>query len=84
MENKILNEMKEYFANTSKEQLKKDFEELAEYNQFGPKARDFVNNICQSFSITYEERQSLWDREFKKYMEYPKEELVKMLIGRRP
>lgn len=41
-------------------------------------------SICQSFSITHEERQSLWDREFKKYMEYPKEELVKMLIGRRP
>lgn len=80
MEDKILNGMKEYFANTSKEQLKKDFEELVEYNQFGPKAKDFV----QTFSITYEERQSLWDREFKKYMEYPKEELVKMLIGRRP
>ena len=47
MENKILNEIKEYFANTSKEQIEKDFEELAEYNQYGPKAKDFVEMILK-------------------------------------
>lgn len=42
MKNKILNEMKEYFANTSKEQIKEDFEELVGYNQFGPKEKDLL------------------------------------------
>lgn len=39
--------MKEYFANTSKEQQEKDWQELAEYNQFGPKAKDFVEGILK-------------------------------------
>lgn len=45
---KILAEMKEYFANTSEEQIEKDWQELAEYNQFGPKAKDFVEDILKT------------------------------------
>ena len=44
---KILDGIKEYFANTSEEQQEKDWQELAEYNQFGPKAKDFVEGILK-------------------------------------
>ena len=48
---KILAGMMEYFANTSEEQIEKDWQELAEYNQFGPKAKDFVEErlFCGGF-----------------------------------
>lgn len=37
-----------------------------------------------SFSITLEESQKLYDREFEELMKLPKCELVKRLIGERP
>ena len=33
---KLIQGLEEYFANTSEEQLKKDWEELEQYNQYGP------------------------------------------------
>ena len=39
----------------------------------------------QSFSITLQEQQALWDREFIRLnSSYSKEELIKLLIGERP
>lgn len=38
----------------------------------------------QSFSITKQEQQALWDREFIRFMNRSKEELVKLIIGERP
>lgn len=32
----LLQKLEEYFRNTSKEQLDKDWEELKEYNEIGP------------------------------------------------
>lgn len=37
---KIIQGLEEYFANTSEEQLKKDWEELEQYNQYGPEIED--------------------------------------------
>lgn len=33
---KLIQALEEYLANTSPEQLKKDWEELEQYNQYGP------------------------------------------------
>lgn len=38
----------------------------------------------RSFSITREERQALWRREYERLMARPKEELVKLIIGEMP
>lgn len=40
--------------------------------------------LNESFSITLEKRQELYDREFDNLMEKSKEELVELIIGRRP
>ena len=42
MEDKILTEIKEYFANTPKEQIEKDFKDLEEFNLIGEKVTDFI------------------------------------------
>lgn len=41
---KLLDEVKAYFASASKEQLRKDWEELKEYNEFGPIALSVLDN----------------------------------------
>lgn len=40
------------------------------------------NNDC--YTITLEQRQEMYDREYEELMALPKEELVKRLIGERP
>lgn len=40
---KILKKLNEYLENASEEQLKKDWEELEQYNQYGPDALEFLN-----------------------------------------
>ena len=37
---KIIQRLEEYLANTSEEQLKKDWAELEQYNQYGPEMED--------------------------------------------
>lgn len=37
---KLIQRLEEYLANTSEEQLKKDWEELEQYNQYGPEMED--------------------------------------------
>ena len=37
---KLIQALEEYFANASEEQLKKDWEELEKYNQYGPEMED--------------------------------------------
>ena len=36
----LIQALEEYLANTSEEQLKKDWEELEPYNQYGPEMED--------------------------------------------
>ena len=47
-------------------------------------ADDYRINDGKAFTITREERQALYDREFNKLMQTPKEDLVRMLIGYKP
>ncbi len=37
---KLIQALEEYLENTSEEQLKKDWEELEQYNQYGPEMED--------------------------------------------
>ena len=48
------------------------------FPQYGTK----LNNGC--YTITLEQQQEMYDREYKELMALPKEELVKRLIGERP
>lgn len=41
-------------------------------------------NNMNTFSCTIEELQEFYDSEFKRLMDYRKEELVRMILGRRP
>lgn len=47
-------------------------------------ADDYRINNQKPISITREERQALYDREFNELMQKPKEDLVRMLIGYKP
>ena len=50
----------------------------------GLTAIEGLKPIEPTFSITLEESQKLYDREFEELMKLPKCELVKRLIGERP
>lgn len=41
----IVDELREYLNNASKEQLDKDFEELSKYNDNGITVKDFLNEL---------------------------------------
>lgn len=47
-------------------------------------SNDEQHNNVNQFSITLEQRQELYDREFNELMQRSKEELVRMLIGYKP
>ncbi len=44
----ILQKLKEYFENTPKEQLDKDWEELKEYNEIGPDMDEYIKSVKES------------------------------------
>jgi len=53
----IVEELKQYLKNTSKEQQKKDWEEIKEYGKFGPTVEEFLykNPIAPPYNPTKEE-----------------------------
>jgi len=44
-EDKILNDLKEYFKNTPKEQIQKDWEETKRFDKVGPTVAEFINSF---------------------------------------
>lgn len=44
----ILQKLEEYFRNTPKEQLDKDWEELKEYNEIGPDMDEYLKSAKES------------------------------------
>lgn len=44
----ILQKLEEYFRNTPKEQLDKDWEELKKYNEIGPDIDEFLKSAKES------------------------------------
>lgn len=44
----LLQKLEEYFRNTSKEQLDKDWEELKEYNEIGPDMDKYIKSVKES------------------------------------
>ena len=41
----LLQKLEEYFRNTPKEQLDKDWEELKEYNEIGPDVDEYIKSV---------------------------------------
>ena len=54
------------------------------YNSLTELNKDPDKNKKNPYSITLEDRQRLYDKEFNELIQKPKEELVRMLIGLRP
>ena len=44
----ILQKLEEYFKNTHKEQLDKDWEELKKYNEIGPDVDEYLKSVEES------------------------------------
>ena len=44
----LLQELEEYFRNTPKEQLDKDWEELKEYNEVDPDIDEYIKSVKES------------------------------------
>ena len=44
----ILQKLEEYFKNTPKEQLDKDWEELKKYNEIGPDVDEYLKSVEES------------------------------------
>ena len=44
----LLQELEEYFRNTPKEQLDKDWEELKEYNEVDPDIDEYIKSVEES------------------------------------
>lgn len=44
----LLQELEEYFRNTPKEQLDKDWEELKKYNEIGPDMDEYIKSVKES------------------------------------
>lgn len=44
----LLQKLEEYFRNTPKEQLDKDWEELKEYNEIGPNMDEYIKFVKES------------------------------------
>lgn len=44
----LLQKLEEYFRNTPKEQLDKDWEELKEYNEIGPDVNEYLKSVQES------------------------------------
>lgn len=42
---KLLENLKEYFKNTSQEQIDKDFEEIEKYNEIGPSVDEYLKMV---------------------------------------
>ena len=49
-ESPLVKGLKDYFENTSPEQLDKDFQELEVYNQIGPDALEYLNHTMKMFN----------------------------------
>ena len=49
----MLQELKEYLNNTSKEQLEKDWEELKQYQNIGPTVDEYFENLERRFKKLY-------------------------------
>ncbi len=43
--NELLKNIENYFANTSKEHLQKVYDELKDYNQYGPTVEEYLDGI---------------------------------------
>ena len=44
----LLQKLEEYFRNTPKEQLDKDWEELKKYNEIGPDVDEYIKSVEKS------------------------------------
>lgn len=44
----LLQKLEEYFRNTPKEQLDKDWEELKKYNEIGPDVDEYIKSVKES------------------------------------
>lgn len=65
---KLIQGLEEYLANTSEEQLKKDWEELEQYNQYGPEMEDCLELGKQHcMEIMKEEELGILIDKFKTY-----------------
>ena len=45
---KLLEDLKEYFKNTSQEQIDKDFEEIEKYNEIGPSVDEYLSYLREN------------------------------------
>lgn len=45
---KLLENLKEYFKNTSQEQIDKDFEEIEKYNEIGPSVDEYLSYLREN------------------------------------
>lgn len=47
--NKLLEQIQDYFKNTSQEQIKKDWEEIKEWNNIGPTVDEYLESVMNRF-----------------------------------
>lgn len=52
-ESLMLQKLKEYFNNTPKEQLEKDWEEIKQYQNIGPTVDEYFENLERRFKKLY-------------------------------
>lgn len=51
-ESPLVKGLKDYFENTPQEQLDKDFQELEVYNQIGPDALEYIEQVMNELNGT--------------------------------
>ena len=51
-ESPLVKGLKDYFENTPPEQLDKDFQELEVYNQIGPDAHEYIEQVMNELNGT--------------------------------
>ena len=58
--NELLKNIKNYFANTSIEHLQKVYDELKEYNQYGPTVEEYVDGCTRSKDKSCDDDTGIW------------------------
>lgn len=64
----ILQQLKEYFENTPKEQIKEDWESLSDWCNVGPNLEDFLEEINENREVdTFFNNNNIEQDEFKDF-----------------